>query len=358
MDEGLVITDTNDHIVFVNRRMLELLGYTEEEMLGRLTPDMLMPEADRERFAARMARRRAGIAERYDVMLQRRDGTNVWAEVSGVPLQNASGEFIGTLGTYTDITQRRAHQEELVRARDEAQAANRAKTDFLSRMSHELRTPLNSVIGFANVLRRNRRGHLDAEEMNYLERILSNGRHLLALVNNVLDIAKVEAGRLSVEVEQVDVAALVRDVVEQLAGQPRAEGVELRAEIPEGVDPLPSDPFLLRQVLINLTANALKFTQAGHVAVTLRVDPATHLPARIDVEDTGVGIAPDRLAAIFEPFEQEEKFTNRYFGGTGLGLSISKAICDALGFQLEVTSEKGRGSVFSVVMEPPPSPDT
>jgi PAS domain S-box-containing protein len=252
------------------------------------------------------------------------------------------------------IERRRAeklHEAEILRARDEAQAASHAKSDFLSRMSHELRTPLNSVIGFANVLRKNKGARLNQDDLTYLDRIASNGRHLLQLVNNVLDIAKVEAGRLTVTTGLVAVDELLRDVVAQLDGQPRASGVTLKAEVPDDVAPIPSDLVLLRQVLINLAGNALKFTQEGSVVLSAEVDPESGLPIRLHVRDTGIGIPLARQKAIFEPFEQAGPDTHKTYGGTGLGLSISQAICDALGYELTLESEPGRGSTFTVHLE-------
>ncbi|HEU4994623.1 MAG TPA: PAS domain S-box protein [Gemmatimonadaceae bacterium] len=252
------------------------------------------------------------------------------------------------------IERRRAQKQyeaAILRARDEAEAASHAKSGFLSRMSHELRTPLNSVIGFANVLRKNKANRLTQDDLLLLDRITANGRHLLSLVNNVLDIAKVEAGRLTVTNGIVAVDELIRDVSEQLEGQ-RAPAVRLKVEVPEDMTPVETDGILLRQVLINLAGNALRFTQEGSVVLSADTDSNTGRPLRIHVKDTGIGIAAERQRAIFEPFEQAEPTTHLTYGGTGLGLSISKAICDALDFRLTVSSEQGSGSTFTVHMGP------
>jgi PAS domain S-box-containing protein len=241
----------------------------------------------------------------------------------------------------------RQYEAEILRARDEAEAASSAKSDFLSRMSHELRTPLNSVIGFANVLRKNKSGRLSSDDVAFLDRITANGRHLLTLVNNVLDIAKVEAGRLTVTSGIVAVDELVRSVAEQLEGQPRDSGVQLRVDAPDDMVPIDTDGVLLKQVLINLVSNALRFTHEGGVVIAVD-DGGTGRPLRIDVRDTGIGIEHERQAAIFEPFEQADDATHRKYGGTGLGLSIAKAICDALDFDITLESEPGKGSTFSV----------
>ena len=246
------------------------------------------------------------------------------------------------------------YEAQLLHARDAAEAASRAKSDFLSRMSHELRTPLNSVIGFANVMLKNKGGRLAKEELEYLDRITSNGKHLLSLVNDILDIAKVEAGRLTVSKAMVNVDELLHDVVAQLQGQPRPATVDFRAaEAPNDMVPLETDGALLRQVLINLTGNALRFTHSGSVVLSAEAGD-DGCPARICVRDTGIGIAPDRLSAIFEPFEQADESTHLEYGGTGLGLAISKSICDELGFQLTVESDPGRGSVFTIRMQRQP----
>ena len=246
--------------------------------------------------------------------------------------------------------EQKRHEAELTRARDEAEAASHAKSDFLSRMSHELRTPLNSVIGFANVLKKNKTGRMGADDLAFLDRITANGKHLLSLVNDVLDIAKIEAGRLTVTTGMVNLDNLIVDVVNSLEGQSRAPGVELRAEVCD-VMPIESDPVLLKQVLINLTSNALRFTEKGSVVVKLEVDKNEN-PLRIRVVDTGIGIPAELHDRIFEPFEQAEDTTHLKYGGTGLGLSISRSICEALGFKLSVESEPNKGSTFTVHLTP------
>ena len=246
------------------------------------------------------------------------------------------------------ISDRKRYEEAILSARDAAEAASHAKSDFLSRMSHELRTPLNSVIGFARVLRRNGAGHFGAEDLTYLDRIQANGEHLLNLVNDLLDVAKIEAGRVTIERQAVRLDALVREIVEQLEGQPRAAGVSLRADVPSFPVSLETDALLLRQILINLAGNALRFTHQGEIIIGLVLDGQTQHPMRIDVRDTGIGIPVDRQGAIFEPFEQADSTTSRAYGGTGLGLSIARSLCDALGLRLTLESTPGVGSTFSV----------
>jgi PAS domain S-box-containing protein len=350
MKEGLVITDLDDRIQFVNERTIELTGLSEKELIGRPAAEFLAPSGSGETPSARLDHRRHGVSDRYEIQLKRGELAGAWLEITGGPLANADGVIVGTLDTVTDVSDRKRYEDAILNARDAAETASKAKSDFLSRMSHELRTPLNSVIGFARVLRRNGAGKFAADDLTYLDRIQANGEHLLKLVNDILDVAKIEAGRVSVEKGPVRLDTLVKEIVDQLEGQPRATGVVLRADVPSTPVLLETDARLLRQVLINLAGNALRFTHRGQVALSLVVDPATHQPRRIDVTDTGIGIPLDRQRAIFEPFEQADSTTSRAYGGTGLGLSIARSLCEALGFTLTLESTLGMGSTFSVVL--------
>ncbi len=245
-----------------------------------------------------------------------------------------------------------AQGEALQRAMDQAESANRAKSTFLAQMSHELRTPLNSVIGFANIVRRNSRDALNALELTYLARIAENGRQLLRTIDRILDLSKIEADQESVAFEMVSLDVLVRDVLAQLEPQATTGHITLAAQLPTPLAALVSDEEKLRRVLINLVANAVKFTRAGG-RVVVRVETAWRAPTTpvaIEVRDTGIGIAPERLALIFEPFEQGDVGVSREFGGTGLGLSISRALCRLLHCELTVASVVGQGTVFRVAL--------
>jgi len=240
----------------------------------------------------------------------------------------------------------------LLLSKEAAEQANRAKSEFLANMSHELRTPLNSVIGFANVLLKNKAGNLRPEDINFLERIQVNGKHLLGLINQILDLSKIEAGRTELDLSPISLVALARETVAQLEGQYRDKNVKLITELPDSIARIETDENKLKQVIINLIGNAFKFTERGTVTVRVVAEMETGRPLRIDVEDTGVGIPKDRQEAVFEAFQQADASTTRTYGGTGLGLTISRALCQLLGYRLALRSEAGKGTTFSIWLVP------
>jgi len=267
---------------------------------------------------------------------------------------NPISSKLGTGGVVVftrDITRQRRVEEALRTTKKQAEQANLAKSQFLANMSHELRTPLNSVIGFASVLKHNKAGNLGPQDLEFVSRIHANGTHLLELINQILDLSKIEAGRMELHMEAVDLPDLIEETVLQLEAQAEARSVDLRVEVTGEPDPIRTDPSKLRQILFNLVGNALKFTEDGEVVVELTLSSDARTPRKIAVRDTGVGIPPERLHAVFEAFQQAESSTARRFGGTGLGLTISRSLCDLLGYRLTVESEVGRGSVFSIELD-------
>ncbi len=248
---------------------------------------------------------------------------------------------------------------ELQDALRKAEDASVTKSRFLANMSHELRTPLNSVIGFSGVLMKNRAGRLTSAELDLLDRILANGRHLLSLINDILDISKIEAGRTALDVDDVDVVALAHETLSHLEGQVGGKTVLLRYDGPAVAPLVRTDVGKLRQILVNLVGNAIKFTERG--SVTLHIETAGDgAVTALSVRDTGIGIPADRLDAIFQPFEQADTSTSRRFGGTGLGLAICRALSEMLGGELTVESTPGAGSTFRVALGaiPPEASDT
>ena len=289
----------------------------------------------------------AAVVETREPIEQERESVDAegrvrWIQEQIVPLGD------GVTVTVRDVTARVEADADVRRAREAAEAANLAKTEFVAKMSHELRTPLNSVIGFSNILLRNRRNALDEKELAYVDRVAAAGTHLLALVNDVLDIAKVESGHMTLELGPVDVVALVRTVMAQLEASAHASRLTISLETTLDALIVEADASKLQQVLLNLVGNAIKFTPSGGVVVRVLRDASDR--RWIEISDTGIGIAADRVEAVFDAFEQAESSTSRRYGGSGLGLSISRALCEAMEFELHVTSVLGAGSTFSVEM--------
>ncbi|MEO6525041.1 MAG: PAS domain S-box protein [Gemmatimonadaceae bacterium] len=350
--EGIYGLDANGVVTFINRRGSEMLGYAADELIGQ------QMHAVAHQFRANgapypvdecpiwLAATKGVACAVDDDVFWRKDGQPLQVEYAASPVRER-GRLTGAVVNFRDVTARRRSEVELIVARDAAEAASRAKSDFLARMSHELRTPLNSIIGFANVLLKDKRGDLGEANLSYLGRIAANGRHLLVLINDILDLSKIEAGRMTLDLGPVQLDALVSATVSECEGQIRERPVVLRAEVPATVNAALIDEGRFKQVLINLIGNALKFTDRGEVVVRLEADAAGD-PMRIEVRDTGIGIPADRLDAIFNVFEQAESMITRRFGGTGLGLAISRSLCDLMGLRLDVASVEGEGTTMSI----------
>jgi PAS domain S-box-containing protein len=289
---------------------------------------------------------------RFEWTHQRMDGSPFPVEITLTPVRLDNREVI--LAVWHDIAERKAVEDALRSTKDAAESANRTKSEFMTRMNHELRTPLTAIIGFSRVLLQGKEGSLVPGVSRYVERIRVNGMHLLSLINQILDVAKVEAGRMELELESVAVDALVRDTLAMLDATAEAKGLVLRGDLPPRVAPLVTDEGKLRQILINLVGNAIKFTNDGEVCVRVDVDPKSGRATSIVVSDTGIGIPADRQLKVFDPFEQGDSSTRRQFGGTGLGLSIVKTFAALIGARISVESKVGQGTTFTLLL---PTPD-
>ncbi len=298
-----------------------------------------------------MSVRMQGVSEQYEVSFRRKDGQRFWAEVNGSPLRDASGQLVGTVGAVMDISERKRIEEALVAAVDASEDASRAKSAFLANMSHELRTPLNAIIGYSEMLQEDLRERGAADLVPDMVKIHGAGKHLLRLINDILDVSKIEAGKMDLLPEVFDVATLVRDVAATIGPLVEARGNTLDVRCAGAIGAMKADLTRVRQVLLNLLSNAAKFTEGGQVSLEVdRMAMNEESWVRFRVRDTGIGMTPEQLARLFKAFTQADVSTTRKYGGTGLGLVISRQLCQMMGGEVTVDSAPGGGSTFTVLL--------
>ncbi len=364
--DGIFLTEPETlEILDCNAAACSMNGYSREELVGRsiniLHPDEVRARMEGPRERARFVEtlRREGPVT-VESVHRRKDGSLFPMETS-MCLLEVDGHPV-VMGIDRDITLRRKAEEELARyregledlvatrtaelavAKERAEEADRLKSAFLATMSHELRTPLNSIIGFTGVLLKGIVGPLNDEQIKQLGMVKASARHLLALINDVLDLSKIEAGQLQVSLAPFDAKESVEQVVDALAPLARRKGLSLEVEVAPGVGTLVSDRRRFEQVLLNLVGNAVKFTDAGGVSVVCRLE-GPHVVT--SVRDTGIGIRAEEIPLLFRPFQQLESGLTRRFEGTGLGLSVCRRLLDLLGGDIRVESAPGAGSNFT-----------
>jgi len=336
--EMLAIISFKGYFKRVNPALVKLMGYSAEELMARPCIEFVHPD-DRERTMKHVvAQIYEGDADKIENRYIRKDGTTALMSWSMSP----SGKDI--LGVARDITQERAAADAQQRAKEAAEAANRAKSDFLATMSHEIRTPLNGVIGMADLLRTTT---LSAAQREQVDTIHDSGRMLLTLLNDILDLSRIEAGKLELEKRAFDLRHAARSLTDLWSQAAAAKGLSFDCEIADNVpDMVVGDEVRLRQVLGNLLSNAVKFTESGRVG--LRISRADAIGGiRCEVTDTGPGIEPDAQSRLFEKFSQGDASVTRRHGGTGLGLAISRQLAELMGGSLTMTSRAGSGSQFT-----------
>ncbi len=357
--EGLLIVDQQGRIALANRTFAAVVGSDADKLMGARAAQFdwkhNMPSADPSApidlpWAAAV---RDNQAQRNQTLrLVDAAGVNRTFIVNCSPVAGARGKARGALASFEDVTPLVEKEIELRKSKEMADEANRAKSEFLARMSHEIRTPMNAILGFTDVLRR---GYEDseAERLEFLNTIHSSGQHLLELINDILDLSKIESGKLEIELTRCSPNQIISEIVAVLGIRAQDKGIDLSFA---WVGPSPAtvltDPTRFRQVLTNLVGNSIKFTEKGGVRLLARLDRSNPRPCLVvDVIDTGIGMKPESLKRIFDPFTQADNSITRRFGGTGLGLSISRQCATALGGGLTVQSEYGKGSTFTLTID-------
>ncbi len=344
---GMCLVDIQGRLLQANDQMSAIFGYSRQELEAMTVNDLACPE-DLNLSPAVIARAVYGGDDRttFEKRYRHRQGQVVYAQIASSLVRDAQGRPRYFISQVADITERKRLELEAQQARAAAEAANAAKSNFLAHMSHEIRTPLNVVLGLAQVLSR---GPLTANQRDMVARIQIAGQSLLAIINDILDLSKIEAGQLRLESHPIALETLLQRLDTLLAPAAQAKGLTFNILCPsKPLGLLMADALRLEQVLINLIGNAVKFTDKGQVTLsvaTLRTDPAA-VRLRFAVRDTGIGIAAPALDLLFTPFTQAEEGITRRFGGTGLGLSISKHLLALMGGEIKVESELGQGSTF------------
>lgn len=342
----IVITDTDGKITFANKAFERTTGYTVEEAVGK-NPKILNSGAqDRRVYDNLWETIASGGVWQGEFLNKRKDGSTYWEEAVITPIKSEEGEIIAYLAVKEDITRRKNAEEEMRRAKQEAETANRLKSEFLTNMSHEIRTPMNAIIGFTDLLLD---GEEDGEKRANLNIIKKSGQNLLDLINDILDFSRIEAGKVRIERNNFNLYHTLNHIKSMYDVVAEEKGIDfsltIGTEVPELVS---GDELRLNQILLNIVSNSFKFTEKGAV----RIECSYRQPKLfIAISDTGIGIADEKLETIFSPFEQADSTMERQFGGTGLGLAISRRLAALMNGTITVESEVGRGSTFTVQID-------
>jgi PAS domain S-box-containing protein len=348
----VITMDHNHRIVEWNPAAEKTFGYSREEAIGQLLPEMIIPEQFRpEHYRGVERYLKTGestiLNQRIEVSALRRNGEEFPVELS---ISRIEGEGAAFFTAYLrDITERQKAEHDLQRARDNAEAANKTKSLFLANMSHELRTPLNAILGYSEMLREEAAGAGLDDFAPDLEKINSAGKHLLTLINDILDLSKIEAGKMELYLEEFDVADVVGELAATVEPLIEKNRNTLRLEFSDGLGEMHADLTKVRQCVLNLLSNAAKFTQGGEIVVQAQRERMNERDwISIRVQDSGIGMSREQLVKLFRPFTQADSSTTRKFGGTGLGLALTRRFCQMMGGDVTVASTIGKGSTFTL----------
>ena len=365
---GVLITGPDGRIEWINEGFTRITGYTAGEAVGRHPDEFLMgPETSPATLAEKKRARAEKRGFQIEILNYHKSGRKVWVSADAQPVFDEKGDVQHYIVVQTDITRRKQSEEELHLARDAAEEASRTKSAFLANMSHELRTPMNAIIGYSEMLIEDAEDAGNEGAIPDLKKIHAAGKHLLGLINDVLDLSKIEAGKMSLYIEEFSVTDMVAEVTATIQPLVAKNGNALAVECPPDLGAMRADVTKVRQTLFNLLSNAAKFTHGGRITLGVlheRSEDGDRMLFR--VADTGIGMTEAQLGRLFQAFVQADDSTTRKYGGTGLGLAISRRFCQLMGGDITVSSELGKGTVFTASLPvrvadpasavPPPAP--
>lgn len=356
MAEGLLILDRKEQIVLANEAFAALIDKTPSSLLGFRAGELPWIDTEGNKIPSTKrpwvnALKQGKIQKDQILRLKLVDGKYLTFKTNSSPVLGQGSKHAGVLVSFNDITKLEEKEVELINSKLEAEEANQAKSSFLANMSHEIRTPMNSILGFTDILKR---GYVKNEEdsLKYLNTIHSSGKNLLELINDILDLSKVESGRLEIENQQTQPYSIIYEVIQMLQAKAEEKGLGLDIKaigrVPETIE---ADPVRLRQIILNLVGNAIKFTEEGSVSIRCQfVDQQPEPCLQINIVDSGIGMTAAAQKTVFDPFVQADNTVTRRFGGTGLGLAISQKFAQAMGGDIQVQSQEGKGSTFTIVL--------
>ncbi len=348
-NDAIVTIDLEDRITSWNRAAEKLFGWKVEEVTGKKLSPLIVPESlrtEREQIVRNVSE--SAIINGVETVRIRKDGTDVDVSLTISPLTDVNRNVIGFSGIIRDITERK-RAEEILLENERLTYASRAKSDFLANMSHELRTPLNAIIGFSELMKGNVVGELNAKQRRYAENIITSSKHLLALITDILDLSKVESGKIELNIETISVPETINESLTFIKEKAAKHNVTIKKELDPALEFMDADKLRLKQVLFNLLDNAVKFSkpEGGVVIVAAKKEEDM---ARISVSDTGIGIREEDMGKLFNEFEQVSFGISRKYGGTGLGLAISKRFVELHGGKIWAESTFGEGSTFTFML--------
>jgi PAS domain S-box-containing protein len=352
MHLGLLEVDKDEKILFANDSFCDMSGYEYEELAGRRPSDFFIAGENSALMKDKNVARTSGAEDAYEIAVKNKRGHIRWWLISGAPRFDDGGVLNGSIGIHLDITRQKNLEMELTEAREHAEDSTRSKEIFLANMSHEIRTPMNAIVGMANQLAKTT---LDTKQLFYLDTIHAASENLLVIINDILDLSKIEAGKLQIERIGFDPREMLHRAIRVLGHKAEEKGLTFTSEgIDDDISPvLMGDPFRLNQVLLNLINNAIKFTEKGSIDIScnLHKDTGDTQLLRIAVKDTGIGMEEHFVKNLFEKFSQEDASVTRQYGGTGLGMSICRDLVELMHGEITVESKKGSGTTISFTIE-------